>query len=395
MGVVAQAAQGEEIGAVFVILGENDGGVGVIVCNECRRFVLAQQIGVDGHHLHGVGIFFGNLVEIGKLCHAGTAPGAPEVDDGDLTKAGEIHRFRLDAVSGDGGQGSAGQLVAGLTADLCSRAGGIGGRGGFGGLYQVGGGIPVVGDGADQHGQHHYSGADTHEQTLVLLICLGFFHLFRGCLYGKFVGAQEQLGSLPGDGLGGANVDTFAAGDALLVAYVLDIHLAMGNAQIAVSALIFIHLHTEEGNLVEQAVQTAQGADETAEYAENEHTAHHDADHQHEFPGEQGAQHGEEAVVDLIAQQQQTAFDGAGGADVLTESGGGCLAEGISNGDDQYKEHQDDVLHKGENPGDRALLQLGGLNLIQQVLDQTKGTQPAADHSAEQNGVQQQNAAHI
>ena len=170
----------------------------------------------------------------------------------------------------------------------------------------------------------------------------------------------------------------------------------MGDTDVAVGALFFVHLHTEDGELVKQAVQRAQGADETAEQTENEHAAHNDGDHQHELPGKQVVQHGEEdAFVGLVGQQQQAAFDGTGGADVLTEAGERLVAESVHQGYDTHEEYQNRILKEGKNAGSGALANLGGLDLVQQFLDQTEGAQPAADHTAKQNSVQKQGAADI
>ena len=394
VGVVAQAAQGQEVGTVCVILGEDNGGVRVVFSDEAGS-VLTEQVGVDGDDGDLVGVFFCDLVKVGELCHAGTAPGTPEIDDGNLAGGSGVDGVIGEAVGGDDRQAATGQQVAGLVTRLGGGTAGRGGNCGFRGLRQVGGGIPVVGNSTDQHGQHHDAGDDTGDQPLIAATGFGGFHFLRIGLHRAFIGCQENLGTLPGDSLGGANINAIAAGDAFLVAYMLDVYLALGHAEIAMGALCFVHLDTEDGNLVKQAVQTTQRAEETAEHAVNEHTANHDAHHQHEFPGEQGAQHGEETVVDLVGKQQQAALNGTCGADVLAECGGGGLADGVGDGHHQHEEHQNHIFQEGKNPGDRVFLQLGGLDLVQQVLNQTEGTQPAADHAAEQNGVQQQNAAYI
>ena len=163
----------------------------------------------------------------------------------------------------------------------------------------------------------------------------------------------------------------------------------MGDTEVTVGALAFIYLHAEDRKLVEQTIQCAKGAEETAEQTENKDGTDHDGDHQDELPGEQVLQHGEEnALVGFVGQKQQTAFNGASGADVLTEGGHGGRAQGVSDGNDAYEEHQNCILEERKDAGNGAFLDFGRLDLVEQLLDQTKGTQPAADHSAEQNGVQ-------
>ena len=80
----------------------------------------------------------------------------------------------------------------------------------------------------------------------------------------------------------------------------LNIYLTLGYTEVAVGAFFLVDLYAEDGDLVEQAVQTAQRADETAEHAVNKYGADHDAYHQHKFPGEQGTQHSQEAFVELV-----------------------------------------------------------------------------------------------
>ena len=174
-----------------------------------------------------------------------------------------------------------------------------------------------------------------------------------------------------------------------------DIYLTLGNAEITMGTFFFIHLDTKEGEFVEQAVQTAQGANETAEYAVDKYTAYDDADHQQEFPGEQRAEHPEGTVVDLVGKQQQAAFNDASGADVFAEGGGRGFVNGVCNGNHHCEEYQDHILHIREDPGDGALLHLGRFDFVQQILDQAEGTQPTADHSAEDNGIEHHDAEGI
>ena len=175
----------------------------------------------------------------------------------------------------------------------------------------------------------------------------------------------------------------------------VDIQLAVADTEAALGALGFLNTHTKEGNLVEQTIQTAQGAQKPAEEPEDEDAAQEDADHQQELPGEQGTQHGEITGVDLVGKEADTAFQSAGRTDVLAESGQGNVPESIHDGDDKDKEHQNHIFQIRQQPGDGSLLHLRRGDLIQQLLNQTKGADPAADHTAEENAVQQQDAADI
>ena len=328
VGIGTAAAQGGVVSAVeaggvcCVILGEDDVAFGVVV-SDVGRGGVAAQAAVDGDDGDFFGIFTGDLVEVGQFVDAGGTPGAPEVHNGDLAGAGGV-----DSLTGNAGGVYHGQIVvkaqvAHLVATL--RAGD--------GRSRVGGGVPVVGDGAHQNHGHDDGGDGAGN-----LAALG-----EG-VFCTFVGVEGDLAALEGDGLGGAHADALAAGDALLVAHVVDVQLTVADAQAAAGALGMIHLDAEEGELIEQAVQAAQGADKPAEAPEREDAAHQNADHQQEFPGEQGAQHGEVAGVDLVGQQADAAFQGARGTDVFAEGGQGGIPEGIHNGDHEDEEHQNGVL---------------------------------------------------
>ena len=393
VGVVATATDGLVIVAGGIVYQENHFGCGIVGFDITGGFI-AQRIGVNSHHNHGIGIVFSDLVEVRQLLDTGTAPGAPEVDDGDLAGGGGIKGVLGDGIGGHDGQGAAGQFLTNGVAHGNVIVAGIG-CGDVGLFGQISGGVPGVYQSADQGCRQDRQGDDAVDQPFLFQLCLGSGGIRSSFLGGDLIGLQQDLGTLPGDGLGGADVDTFTAGDAFLIAYVLDIYLTLGNTEVTMGAFFFVHLHAEEGDLVKQAVQTAQGTNKTAENAIDKYGGHHDADHQQEFPGEQGAQHREEAIVEFVGKQEQATFDGAGGADVFTECRGRNIAQSICNGNYQHEEHKDRVFQEGKDPGNGAFLHFGRFDLIQQVLDQTEGTQPAADHSAEHNGVQQQNTANI
>lgn len=74
---------------------------------------------------------------------------------------------------------------------------------------------------------------------------------------------------IPADRLRGAHGNTLAAVDTLVVAHVLHVHFAHRNAFPAVGAVVLVDSHADEGDFVEEAVNGAEGAEETAEETED------------------------------------------------------------------------------------------------------------------------------
>ena len=111
---------------------------------------------------------------------------------------------------------------------------------------------------------------------------------------------QENTCAFPDNGLGGAYIHALSAADAFLVANMVNIQLAMADAQTALGTFGLFHLHTEEGDLIEKTVKSAQRAEETAEQPEDKYTTHQNADHQGEFPGKQRAKQLKIAFVHRI-----------------------------------------------------------------------------------------------
>ena len=196
---------------------------------------------------------------------------------------------------------------------------------------------PVIPNCADQYGQEDHRG-EKPQYPAAGLDC-------------PFVGTQHCLPAFKTNGLGWADIDTFAAADAFMIRDMADIHLAMIYALAAADTLAVFHSDTEEGELVEQAVNGAQRAQEPAEHPEDKYRSSEQAYKQQEFPGKQGAQHGKVALVHGVGQQRNAALQGACGTDVLAERGQWDIAQGIENGDDEHKKDQDHIFSKGENPG--------------------------------------------
>lgn len=198
------------------------------------------------------------------------------------------------------------------------------------------GSIPVVADGADQKGNHQNAGDDPGDPT-------GFRMPFTGDP-GTAILAEQ---SLPTDGVGGTNADAFAATDTFLIAYMVDIHFTVIDAEIAVDAFAVIYGDTEDGDLIKQTVKGTKWANETAEHSKNKYATDDDAHHHEEFPSEDGAEHGKIACVHLVRQKGKTTFDGSGWANVFAESRQGFIPESVCNGYDQNEEDKDHVFQVG------------------------------------------------
>ena len=257
VGVGATAAQAGVVAAgdagliQGIVLGEDHVGIRVIGF-DVRRGSLPGEGGVDGDDGHILGVFRCDLVEIGQFVDAGGAPGAPEIDDGEFAGLGGIN-----GLAGDAGAIRDLQIIA--VAQVAHLGTVVGIHRGGGGIL-----VPEVDDGTDQHGQHDHCCNGTGDQAALFELRFLLFDRFFVRISRDLVGFQEDLGTLEGDGLGGADADALAAADAFLVAHVLDIHLAVADAETAVHALALFQLDAEDGELIEQAVQGAQGADEAA-----------------------------------------------------------------------------------------------------------------------------------
>ena len=175
----------------------------------------------------------------------------------------------------------------------------------------------------------------------------------------------------------------------------VNVHLTVAGAQTAIGTFALFYFDTENGDLVKQSVERAKGTDEPAEQPEDEYAANHNADQQQEFPCEQRSKHGEVAGVYLVGQKTDAALQSTCRAYVFTERGQGGIPEGIHDRNDKNEENQNCILEKAQQPCDWAFLQFRGFDLVEQFLNQTEGAQPTADHSAEHDGIQQQNAAYI
>ena len=60
---------------------------------------------------------------------------------------------------------------------------------------------------------------------------------------------------------------------------------------VTVDTFVFFYLYTEEGKFVEQSVQCAKWAKETAEETEDKYTSYHDTHHEKELPCKDWSKH--------------------------------------------------------------------------------------------------------
>ena len=171
-----------------------------------------------------------------------------------------------------------------------------------------------------------------------------------------------------------------AAVNALVISYVADVHPAIAHAGATGVAAVLVDLHADQRQLVEHAVDGAEGAYKAAERAIAENTGQADDQHDHEFAHEQDLQHGEVARVARIRQKADGSFEGARRAYVFAEARH-CqvVADPVPHWDRDDKNCQDHIFEVRERSGDPALLDLGRRDLVEELLDQSQRTEPAAD----------------
>ena len=138
---------------------------------------------------------------------------------------------------------------------------------------------PVVGDCADKYRQHQ-NRTDAPGDKFLLFE-------FIGGGGPPLVGRHQDLGTLPNDRLGGADLGALAAAYTFMVGNVLYIHFTLGMTESAACAFIAVKLYSYNGNLIEQSVKRAERTEETAEKSEYEYTCKNEGDKKSEFPGKQ------------------------------------------------------------------------------------------------------------
>ena len=117
---------------------------------------------------------------------------------------------------------------------------------------------------------------------------------------------------LEGNGALGALLAAVHTGDALPVAYPLDIHLAVCDTGSAAIAFVLIHMGTDHGDPIEQGVKRPQGAEKAAKEPVAEYRPY-DAQQQHQaLPGKQPARQRPQGLV--LDQQRNAALQSTGWA---------------------------------------------------------------------------------
>ena len=358
-------------------------------------------------HEDGDVLFVGQVqvVEIGQLSLAGSAPGGPEVDEGHLAP----HVLKMEGASVIAGQAEIRKLLAGLVADGGAAGPVLGGScwsfglgRGFGcrrgrrflGRFQSGGGFGqgrrfrslgsfrdsrlslrgggFLSDGGVQEVEPHQAEAqeekgDAPEDPAALFALLLRVRL-AVCQVRPLQGDPARL---HGDGLLGAVVDALGAVDALVVAHVADVHPAGAHAGPAVVAAALIHLNADDVEPAEQAVDRPQGAEKAAEAPVAEDAAQADHHQDDPFPGKQDAQHAVIIRPGGVGQMADRPLEGARRADVLAEGRQGqVVPQAVPQGDGDHEHRQDHVFEPGQGPGHAALADLQGGDFVQQLLDQ-------------------------
>ena len=199
-----------------------------------------------------------------------------------------------------------------------------------------------------------------------------------------------------GQGVLIAGAHALSAVDALVVADMADIHLAAAHAGAAAVAAVLIYFDADEGQLVEEAVDRAEGTDEAAEGPVAEDAGSSDDDHDHEFAREEDPEHREVARVFGVGEEADGALKSARRTDVFAKARH-CqvVTDPVPHGDRDDENRKNHIFEIGERARHAALFDLGSRDLVQEFLDQAQGAQPSADRSAEGQPEDHDNAQHI
>ena len=171
------------------------------------------------------------------------------------------------------------------------------------------------------------------------------------------------------------------------------IHLAGLGAFPAGDALAFIHLHLEQGYLVQQGIDRTQGTEPLAEGAIEHHTQYDHPKQDAAFPSKERTQCRSNTGMDK--RQRDRPLQHALRAEVLAE-------EGVAHPHIVHKKRR----HQAYHPQQNCVFQIrqwfellcGALfrwDLVQQLLKPTEGTQKAAEETPQQNPHQQEETCDI
>ena len=173
----------------------------------------------------------------------------------------------------------------------------------------------------------------------------------------------------------------------------IHIHFAGSGAFSAGDALVFVHLHLEQGHPVKQRVKRTQRAQPLAEGPVKYDTQHDHCQQDAEFPGKQAAQRCPDAGIGKG--QRDGSLQHALRAEVFTE-------ERVAHGYIIYKERRQQENHHqqyGVLEVSQGLEFLCGELLrgdfVQQLLKPAKGAQKTADEASQQDSQQNEETCDI
>ena len=168
----------------------------------------------------------------------------------------------------------------------------------------------------------------------------------------------------------------------------IDVHLAGVGAGFAAGAPALIKMHAVQGDLIEEAVDRAEGADVFAERAvDDEARGKYQAE-----DDELEAEKAPELACDLFVQGgEPEAGDCAGRADVLAEERGQFKAER----EQQYEDCEHRVFEIAQVFVELEFIFLEKRDLVQKVLQKAERAEEAADCAADQGADEDQDAGDI
>jgi hypothetical protein len=146
-------------------------------------------------------------------------------------------------------------------------------------------------------------------------------------------------------------------------------------------AVFLLNPHAEQGKAITKAVDCPQGADKTAEGAEDKHRRQDKGNQQSHLKEKEAPRNLPEGGVEQ--DQGKPRFQGPRRTEEFAKKGFPVAVgqEGRQRqGQDRYG--QDTVLQQRQPPGKAVFTQLGGWQLVQEFLDKAEGTEEAADPPA-------------
>ena len=197
-------------------------------------------------------------------------------------------------------------------------------------------------------------------------------------------------------GVCGTGTDAHPTADALGVVGCLGhihIHLAGFGAFPTGDALAFVHLHLEQGHLVQQGIERSQRTEPLAEGTVEHHAQHDHRQQDAEFPCKQAAQRRPDAGIGQ--RQRDGPLQDPLWAEVFTEERV-AHAYIVHQKRRQQKDHhqQHGVLQVCQRP-EPLCGELLRRNLMQQLLKPAEGTQKAADKASQQDSQQNEETCDI